>query len=58
MDSIIEQFHQRYSYIGVEDHILISYLSTVDYGNIPIDTVLDNMRDYVISRDLAEEIIL
>ena len=58
MASIIEQFHQQYSYIGVEDHILTSYLSTVDYGNIPIDTLLDNMRDYVISQDLAEEIIL
>lgn len=58
MDSIIEQFHQQYSYICVDDNILISYLSTVDYGNIPIDTLLDNMRDYVISQDLAEEIIL
>ena len=58
MASIIEQFHQQYSYICVEDSILISYLSTVDYGNIPIDTLLDNMRDYVISQDLAEEILL
>ena len=58
MDNIIEQFHQQYSYICVEDHILTSYLSTVDYGNIPIDTLLDNMRDYVISQDLVEEIIL
>ena len=58
MASIIEQFHQQYSYICVEDNILISYLSTVDYGNIPIDTLLDNMWDYVISQDLAEEIIL
>lgn len=58
MASIIEQFHQQYSYICVEDNILINYLSTVDYENIPIDTLLDNMRDYVISQDLAEEIIL
>ena len=58
MASIIEQFHQQYSYIGVEDHILISYLSTVDYENIPIDKLLDNMQDYVISQGLAEEIVL
>ena len=58
MISILEQFHQQYSYICVEDHILISYLSTVDYENIPIDKLLDNMQDYVISQDLAEEVVL
>ena len=58
MDNIIKQFHQQYSYICVDDYILISFLSTVDYENIPIDKLLDNMRDYVISQDLAEEIVL
>lgn len=58
MLSIIEQFHRQYSYICVDDHILISYLSMVDYENIPIDQLLDNMQDYVISQDLAEEVVL
>lgn len=58
MDNIIKQFHQQYSYICVEDHILISFLSTVDYDNIPIDKLLDYMQDYVLSQDLAEEVVL
>ena len=58
MDNIIKQFHQQYSYICVEDYILISFLSTVDYENIPIDKLLDIMQDYVLSQDLAEEVVL
>ena len=58
MDNIIKQFHRQYSYICVEDHILISFLSTVDYENIPIDKLLDYMQDYVLSQDLAEEVVL
>ena len=58
MDNIIKQFHQQYSYICVEDYILISFLSTVDYENIPLDKLLDNMQDYIISQDLAEEVVL
>ena len=58
MDNIIKQFHQQYSYICVEDYILISFLSTVDYENIPIDKLLDYMQDYVLSHDLAEEVVL
>ena len=57
MDNIIKQFHQQYSYICVEDYILISFLSTVDYENIPIDKLLDYMQDYVLSQDLAEEVV-
>ena len=58
MDNIIKQFHQQYSYICVDDYILISFLSTVDYENIPIDKLLDYMQDYVLSQDLAEEVVL
>lgn len=58
MDNIIKQFHQQYSYICVEDYILISFLSTVDYENIPLDKLLDIMQDYVLSQDLAEEVVL
>lgn len=57
LNDLAWEFMQRYSYIAIDEKTLQNVLKRYQDSNDDKDTILDLARDYILSQDLAEEVV-